>query len=518
MSRTPELDELERRRALAEAMGGDERVARHHAEGKLTVRERIVRLADADSFHEIGKLTGKGRYEGGRLVEFTPANFIFGTARVDGRRVVLAGDDFTVRGGSSEASKHQKIVASEQLARQLQVPIVRLVDGSGGGGSVKGVGDGASYSHVPALVSWGEVVAAMSEVPVVAAAMGSVAGLGAAKVAASHFSLMVRGSSQVLIAGPPLVRYATKEDVDKETLGGSHVHTRNGVVDNEADDEDDALAQIRRFLSYLPSSVWALPPVVPCDDDPGRREDALLDIVPAETRRAYRVRMLLALVVDRESLFEIGRGWGRSLVTGFARAAGHAIGVVANDPMQLGGSMDADAARKLERFVDLCDTFHVPVVNFVDQPGFTIGTAAEAQATIRAGVRMMAALQQATVPWLTVIVRRVYGVAGASHRRFDRFSPRYAWPSGLWGSLPMEGGIEAAHRRDLAAAADPAALRAELEARYRAQMSPFRSAEAFDVEDVIDPRDTRPILCEWVRDAYEAERSRLGPKQRGMRP
>src|SRR5688572_17801896 len=446
-------------------MGGEERIARQHAEGKLTVRERIARLVDADSFHEIGKLTGKGRYEDGQLVELTPANFIFGTATVDGRRIVVAGDDFSVRGGSSEASKHQKIVASEQLARQLQAPIVRLVDGSGGGGSVKGVGDGAGYNHIPALLSWGEVVAAMSEVPVVAAALGSVAGLGAAKVAASHFSVMVRGTAQVLIAGPPLVRYATKEDVDKEALGGSHVHTRNGVVDNEAESEDDALAQIRRVLSYLPPSVWAMPPVQPAGDDPRRREDALASVIPREPRRAYRIRPLLDLVLDRGTFFEIGRYWGRSVVTGIARAAGHAIGVVANDPMQLGGSMDADAARKLERFVDLCDTFHLPVVNFVDQPGFTIGTAAEAHATIRAGVRMMAALQQATVPWLSFVIRRVYGVAGASHRPFDHFSPRYAWPSGVWGSLPLEGGIEAAHRRELAAAADPEALRAELEAR-----------------------------------------------------
>ncbi|MGH7859837.1 MAG: acyl-CoA carboxylase subunit beta [Candidatus Binatia bacterium] len=518
MSWESELEELHHRRELALRMGGEERVARQHAEGKKTVRERIHLLLDPGSFHEIGTISGKARYEDGRVADFSPANFIFGTGTIEGRRIVVAGDDFTVRGGSAEASKHTKQVASEQLARDLRVPIVRLVDGSGGGGSVRGFGDDAGYNRIPAIITWGEAVAAMGEIPVVAAALGSVAGLGAAKVAASHFSVMVKGSSQVLIAGPPLVRYATHEDVDKEALGGSHVHTRNGVVDNEVETEEAAIAEIHRFLSYVPQNAWMPPPVVPSDDDPRRREEALLSLIPRERRRVYKVRTLIELVVDKESFFEKGRYWGRSLVTGLARADGYPVGVVANDPMQTGGALTADGARKLEAFVDFCDTFHFPVVNFLDQPGFAIGTTAEKEATIRAGVKMMAALQQSTIPWITFVIRRVYGVAGAAHRRFDRFSPRYAWPSGAWGSLPLEGGIEAAYRRQLDAAEDAEKLRAELVEKHAAQASPFRSAEAFDIEEIIDPRDTRPIVCEWVRDAYAASATRLGPKMRGMRP
>jgi len=511
------LEELARRRERAAQMGGAERVERQHAAGKLTVRERIALLLDGDSFEEIGTLTGRGRYEDGRLVEFSPANFVFGTGRVDGRRVVVAGDDFTVRGGSAEASNFFKQLASEQLARDLRMPIVRLVDGSGGGGSVKGLGDDAPFNRIPAIPTWAEIVDVLSEVPVVAAALGSVAGLGAAKVTAAHFSVMVRGTSHVFVAGPPLVPYATGETVTKEELGGSQIHTRNGVVDNEAASEDEAIGELRRFLSYLPQNVWQLAPVAACEDDPARREAKLRDLVPRERRRSYKARALIDMVVDRGSFFEIGALWGRSAVTGLARAAGRSIGVVANDPMQVGGAMTADGARKLERFIDVCDTFHVPLVHFVDQPGFAVGPQFEAEATIRFGVRALAALEQSTVPLLTFLVRRAYGVAGAGNRRARRFSMRYAWPSGDWGSLPLEGGIEAAYRRELEGAEDPKKLRAELVRRHEAKASPFRSAEAFDVEEIIDPQDTRPLLCRWVEDAYAAQ-VELGPKMRGMRP
>jgi acetyl-CoA carboxylase carboxyltransferase component len=518
MSWQKELDELARRRELAARMGGEERVARQHAAGKLTVRERIERLVDAGSFDEIGSLTGKGRYENGVLVEFSPANFVFGSARIDGRRAVVAGDDFTVRGGSAEASNFLKQVASEQLARDLRIPIVRLVDGSGGGGSVKGLGDDAPFNRVPAIPTWGDMVAALSEVPVVAAALGSVAGLGAAKVTAAHFSVMVRETSHVFVAGPPLVPYATGETVSKEELGGSLIHTRNGVVDNEVTSEDEALAEVRRFLSYLPPSVWQMPTVSECDDDPERREDALADAIPRDRRLPYKIRPLVEMIVDRGSFFEKGALWGRSVVTGLARAAGHPIGVVANDPVHFGGAMTADASRKLEQFVDLCDTFHLPILQLVDQPGFAVGPRYEKEATIRFGVRVLAAIEQSTVPMMTFLIRRAYGVAGAANRRARRWSPRYAWPSGDWGSLPLEGGIEAAYRRELEAAEDPAKLRAEIVERHAAKASPFRSAEAFDVEEIIDPRDTRPILCRWVADAYAAEAAECGPKRRGYRP
>ena len=300
--------------------------------------------------------------------------------------------------------------------------------------------------------------------------LGSVAGLGAARVVTSHFSLMVKGTSQLFVAGPPVVNRLGIEEVDKETLGGSGIHSRNGAVDDEVATEQEAFARARAFLSYLPSSVDELPPRTEPTDDPGRAEESLLHAIPRERRHVYQVRAVVGAVVDRDeqgatSFFEIGRHWGRSAVTGLARIDGWPVAVLANDPYHYAGGWTADASRKVERFVDLAETFRLPVVHLVDNPGFVIGTESEQQATIRHGARALAAIYQATVPWCSVIVRKVYGVAGAAHQNASRLSYRFAWPSGEWGSLPLEGGIEAAYKAQLEAADDPDALRAEIETR-----------------------------------------------------
>jgi acetyl-CoA carboxylase carboxyltransferase component len=329
---------------------------------------------------------------------------------------------------------------------------------------------------------------------------------------------MVKDTSQVFVAGPPVVARGMGEEVTKEDLGGAQIHYHNGVCDNMAEDEDDAFRQIRAFLSYLPQNVWEQPLRAEPVDDPQRREERLLSAIPRERRRVYRVREILDDVLDRGSFFEIGAGWGKSVVTGFARLDGYPVGVVTNDPYQYGGGLTADGSEKMARMVDLCDTFHLPCVNFLDQPGFVIGTAGEKAATIRKGAHAMTAVFQASVPWVTIIMRRAFGVAGAAHANTARLNLRYAWPSGDWGSLPLEGGIEAAYRRDLANAADPDALRRELEERLGSVRSPFRTAEAFGIEHLIDPRDTRPILCDWVEQAYRIEATQLGPRRRGYRP
>jgi acetyl-CoA carboxylase carboxyltransferase component len=230
------------------------------------------------------------------------------------------------------------------------------------------------------------------------------------------------------------------------------------------------------------------------------------------------MRSILAAVLDRGSLFELGARGGRSLITSFGRLQGRPVGVLASDPNHYGGGMTGDAADKLVRFVDLCDQFHLPVVNFVDQPGFVIGTESERQNTMRRGARALTAVYQARVPWVSILVRKVFGVAGAGHGDGSRLNLRYAWPSGDWGSLPIEGGLEAAYRRELEAAEDPVALRAEIEARLNAVRSPFRTAERFSVEEIIDPRDTRPLLCEWAQRAHELVAYELGPTSRGLRP
>ena len=518
MTWQPEIDELRRRLELARAMGGPENVERQHRAGRLTVRERIERLLDPGSFHETGALAGVPTYEGETLAGIRPANFVMGTGRLEGRRVVVGGDDFTVRGGAGDASIGGKQGYSERMARELRLPLVRLVEGTGGGGSVKSY-EAAGRTYVPGNPAWDLIAAALSEIPVVAAALGPVAGLGAARVACAHFSVMVRGLSQVFIAGPPLVKRAFGDDVDKETLGGSHIHAReSGVVDNEVESEDEAFAAVRRFLSYLPPNVWGQPPRATPQDDPARRDQALLALVPRSRRQGYDVRQLLRHVVDHDSLFEIAPRYGPSLVTALARLDGYPVGVVANDPRHVGGALTAAGSEKLTRFVDLCDAFHLPVVNFVDQPGFLIGVAAERAGTVRKGVRALSAVYQATVPWVTILVRRAFGVAGAGHANVQALNLRYAWPSGDWGSLPLEGGIEAAYRRELEAAPDRAALMREIEARLNAVRSPFRTAEAFGIEEIIDPRDTRPILTDWVSLAYQNEATRLGVKTRGTRP
>jgi acetyl-CoA carboxylase carboxyltransferase component len=520
MSWKPELEEIEHRKALAAQMGGEERVARHVAAGRLPVRERIDRLLDAGSFREIGSLAGKAVYdEAGRLTSLTPSNFVTGRGLIEGRRVVVGCDDFTVRGGAADGAVGDKMGWSEKTALELRLPIVRLVDGTGGGGSVK-TNKEIKRSYVPANPNWEVAVSLLSQVPVVAAALGPVAGLGAARVAASHFSVMVRNSSQLFVAGPPVVARAFGREVGKEELGGSHIHAReSGAVDNEAASEEEAFDQIRSFLSYLPSSVWEVPPRIASDDDPQRREEELLSIIPRDRRKVYDVRKLLGLVLDTNSFFEIGRFFGRPLVTGLARLDGIPVGVLANDPKHAAGSIDANAAEKMTRFVDLCDTFHLPVVNFVDNPGFLVGTEAERRGTIRKGVRALTAVFQATIPWSSIIVRKTFGVAGAGHSNHTRSSPRWAWPSGEWGSLPIEGGVEAAYKRVIAAADDPDAKRRELEAELEPLRNPILTAESFGVEEIIDPRETRPLLVDWAERAYEivASSPRI-PKGRGMRP
>ncbi len=513
----PELEQLARRTALAQEMGGAEKVERHHGQGKLTVRERIAALLDPDSFREVGQLTGRATYDAdGNLTAVMPANFVMGRGTIDGRTVVVGGDDFTVRGGAADASIFQKQVMAERMAHDYGLPIVRLVDGSGGGGSVKTL-ETERRSFVPFNPGWEWVVANLGRVPVVSLCLGSVAGLGAARVVTSHYSLMVKGTSQLFVAGPPVVNRLGIEEVDKETLGGSTIHTRNGAVDDEVESEAEAFTRTRAFLSYLPSSVDELPPRAEPSDDPDGADESLLHAIPRERRRVYQARAIIETVVDHGSFLEVGKMWGRSAITGLARVDGWPVAILANDPYHYAGGWTADASRKVERFVDLAETFRLPVVHLVDNPGFVIGTQAEQQATIRHGARALAAIYQATVPWCSVILRKVYGVAGAAHQNASRLSYRFAWPSGEWGSLPLEGGIEAAYKAQLEAADDPDALRSEIEARLAKARDPFKTAEVFLVDDIVDPRETRPRLCEFANLAAP-RRVRTGPGARAPRP
>lgn len=518
MSWQDEIDELKRREALAQKMGGEERIQRQHDNGRLTVRERIEALVDKESFHEIGALAGKATYDdAGKLQDFTPSNFVLGTANINDRRVVIGGDDFTVRGGAADAKVGDKSGYGEQYAMEMRLPLVRLVDGSGGGGSVKTL-EMVGHSYVPALKGFEKTMQLMGLVPVVCACMGSVAGLGAVRVTISHFSLMIKETSQLFVAGPPVVERGFGKPVEKNELGGSQIHANlSGAVDNEVDSEEEAFETIKRFLSYLPQNVWQAPPRIECSDPVDRRDESLLSVIPRDRRQMYEIRDVINAIVDKESFFEINPGYGKSLVVGLARLDGYSVGIMANDTCYDGGAVTATASEKMMRFVDLCDTFHVPMVNLVDNPGFLIGVKAEEEGTVRLGSRALMAVYQSTIPWVSFIIRRCYGVAGGGHGR-DGLNLRYAWPSADWGSLPIEGGVQAAYRRDIEAAENPDERRRELEGMLEQYRSPLRTAEAFGIEEVVDPRDTRPILCDWVKLAYEIIPTQLGPKSRTPRP
>ena len=520
MSWQPELEDLARREAMAQAMGGLEKVARQHAGGRLTVRERVDRMLDAGSFHEVGAIAGKAQYGAdGELSAFTPSNCVMGRGRVEGRPVVVVGDDFTVRGGSADATIREKPIMAERMARELRLPIIRIIEGSGGGGSVKTI-ETTGRANLPGGIG-GEAMYHLtgdnlSVVPVVGLGLGSVAGLGAARLAATHFSVMTKEGSAMFVAGPPVVNALGPRQFTKQELGGWETQTRAGSVDHAVDSEEEAFAAARRFLSYLPSSVHELPARTACEDDPARGEEGWLSAIPREIRKAYRIRPLIEGLLDAGSVFEMGRYFGRSVVTALARLDGLPVAVIAGDPMFYAGSWTADACAKIIRFVDLADTFHLPVVHLMDCPGFMIGLEAEQRGTIRWGVRAMAAINQSRVPWCTVILRNAFGVAGAIHQPAGRFSIRYAWPSARWGSLPLEGGIEAAYRADIEGAKDPAARLAEIEARLQKLRSPLRTAEAFWAEEIIDPRQTRRLLCEFAGFAEKLrEPGRIG---RGVRP
>jgi acetyl-CoA carboxylase carboxyltransferase component len=515
----PEADDLARRRAFADALGGPEAIERHHAQGRLTVRERIAGLVDEGSFQEVGKLTGKGTYEGGKLVKVVPAPYVMGLGKIGGRPVAVGGEDFTVRGGTSWGSDRRKGGQGgfvEDLAHEYRIPLVNLIDGAGG--SVTSA-TRRGYTVFPGVHGFERSVQLMGEVPVVCAVMGTAAGGPAGRAILAHWSVMVKGTSQVFAAGPPVVERSLGQKIDKEALGGAAVAVdMAGTIDNAADSEADCFAMIRRYLSYMPQNVWELPPAVACDDPPDRCEEALLTLVPRERRQPYNMRKLLGLVVDRDSTFEIQPTFGRAVITALARMNGKVVGVIANNPMVNGGAMDVKAARKQAHFIQLCDTFHIPIIFLVDVPGFMVGQQAEQAATLREGMRSVFVALQATVPMLTVVIRKCYGMAGMGTTDKNGLDFKIAWPSAEWGSLPVEGGAAAAFKREIGAASDPAAKLRELEAQLRELASPLLTAEAFAVEDVIDPRETRAYLCRFVDAMQGRLATTLGIKARAGVP
>ena len=517
MSWKPEVDEIKQRYAWAEEMGGAETIGKRHEKGYLTVRERIAGVVDDGSFREVGKLAGKGRYEDGKLVGFTPAPYVMGMAKVDGRPVAIGGEDTTLRGGTNWGTTRRKGGQGgfiDDFAYYSRIPLIRLIDGYGGSASTaKRLG----YSALPGHSVENNInpVELMDVVPVVGAVMGIAAGGPAGRAVYSHWSVMVKGQSQIFAAGPSVVERGIGRTVTKEELGGYKVSAEAaGIIHNVAKNEEDCFRMIRQFLSYMPSNVWELPPVVDNGDPTDRAEEELLEIVPRDRRQPYDMRKLIRLVVDKESAFEIQPGHGRSVHTVLARMDGRSVGIIANNPMH-GGVVDVRAARKQTHFIDLCDQFHIPLLFFVDVPGFNIGVDAEMAGTLRDGMNVGFAKTQASVPIISLITRKCYGMAGGAV--LDKFGLDFkiAWPSGEWGSLPIEGGVAATYRREIANAEDPEKRTQELEAEMRALASPFLTAEAFGIEDIIDPRETRAYLCDFLEAQRPRLRSSIGPKGKG---
>ncbi|MCH9669848.1 MAG: ATP-grasp domain-containing protein, partial [Gammaproteobacteria bacterium] len=550
----PVLEEVDTLRRLADKRLSSESqepgVVRQRSRGKLTCRERIVLLLDDNSFREVGSVAGFASYDDdGGVTDFTPANHVGGWGKIDGRTAIVCADDFTSRGGHADGAIGQKSRYLDRLSIELQSPSVRLLDGSSGGGSVatmvpqqqsSGASDakenqgaitagrprvtGTGGSFLPAHLGSEMYAEQLHTVPVVNMLLGSVVGIGAAKAVLGHFSVMVRDIAQLFVAGPPVVSHAMGYDITKEDLGGWHIHCTNGSVDNLAESEAQAVEMTKRFLSYLPSSVYEAPPVLtPAPDDPpDRREEELLTIIPRKRTTTFDMRRAIELMADKDSFFEIGNYWGTDQITGFVRFNGHPLGVIASDSRhENGGALTAHGCDKLKRHLDLCDLFHIPVLNLIDNPGFAVGLEHEIAGTIRKGGEWMIAFAQVQVPIFTVLMRRSFGVAGNNYATpLGRPSVRVTWPAADTGGIPPEGGIEAAYKRQLAEAEDPDALRAEINARIESARGPVGPLNKFQIEEMVDPRDTRKLVCEWVETAYRlaTQPARLQPRALQFRP
>ena len=518
MSWHEESREIALRRELSKQQGGEASIAKQHSKGRLTIRERIDTLVAQGSFEEHGEGAGFAeKDDSGEIKDFTPANYVVGFGSVNGRRVVVGGEDFTLKGGSPNGAGLRKSVYAEELAVQFKVPLIRLLEG--GGGSVAGSGGPRPTtvgSPVYAEPRFKIIAEAMNVVPVVSGAMGPVAGFPAGRLVASHFSVMVKETSQVMVGGPALVERALGISLTKEELGGWRIHTRSGIVDNVADSEPEALDQMRRFLSYLPQNIWQLAERQDCVDNPNRADEALIKIVPRDGRVPFEMRDVIRHVVDLDSFFEIAPHYGHGQIIGFARLNGASVGIIATDCRHFAGAMTSEGSQKAKRMMELCDTFHIPIANFLDEPGFMIGPDAEQAACIRYGMSAVSAAVQSTVPWATIAVHKSFGVASAAH--FAPNTYKLAWPSYEMGALPVEGGVAVAFHREIAAAENPDEKRRELEQKLMENRSPFPMMESFAVHELSDPRQTRAKLCRWMDWLEPLLEELKGPITWGMRP
>ena len=497
------VGDLHSRRRKNYAMGGEERIAKQHLRGKLTVRERIDLLFDKDTFVELGLLAHQQPVRGGESdPDGTPADgVVTGHGEVDGRQVWVIAYDFTVMAGSMGAIGEQfKAARVRELALRYRKPIVWLLDSAGAR-----IQEAAGSTFAGTGYLFADQVVMSGVVPQVAAMLGPCAAGTAYIPGLADFVPMVRETSSMSLGGARLVKAATGEEVTDHDMGGSQVHCyESGVGDNEVANDEECIAQVRRFLSYLPSSNTEAPPFRDTGDPAGRFVEGLDKIVPVSQRAAYDVRKVIKAVFDHGSWFELKPTWAKNIVIGFARAAGHAVGVVANQPMQKGGVLDSDAADKAARFIRMCDAFNVPLVYLMDVPGFMVGSQVEKHGIIRHGAKMLYATSEATVPKITVIMRKAYG-AGYYVMCGKGYGPDtiVAWPFAEISVMGPEGAVNIIFNKQVEASDNPEETRAQLVAVIREQISPYVAAGWAMIDDVIDPAETRRVIVRAIEQAKD---------------
>jgi acetyl-CoA carboxylase carboxyltransferase component len=507
--------DLEERRAAARLGGGEEKIARQHEASKLTARERIALLIDDGTFTELGIHARPHFSQRAMDGKLAPADgVITGWGEVDGRPVAVAAYDFTVMAGSMGMTGEIKVARLRELALTKRIPIVWLLD-SAGARIQEAVGSlFAGTGHL-----FREEVVMSGVVPQVAALMGPCAAGTAYIPGLADFVPMVSGRGSMALAGPHLVRAAIGEDVTQEELGGARVHCRkSGVGDLEVADDEECIARIKQYLSYFPSHCEQPPPRRESADPVDRSEDALLDVLPDSNRKPYDMYDVIRLIVDDGEWLDLKPKWARTIITCLARMGGRPVGIVASQPRHLGGILDNDSADKAARFVNLCDAFGIPLVFLVDVPGFMVGTKVEAAGIIRHGAKMLHAVAGATVPKVTVVLRKAYG-AGYYVMNGRAYEPDLivAWPSAEISVMGAEGAVEIVLRKEVEAAEDPAAKRAELIEAYRRLIDVYIPARNAMIDDVIDPRETRPTIIRALEMA-ESKRVQRPWRRNGVVP
>jgi acetyl-CoA carboxylase carboxyltransferase component len=508
-------EDLAERRAVARLGGGEDRIARQHAAGKLTARERIALLVDAGTFTELGIHAQPHFSQRAMEGRDAPADgVITGYGRVDGRMTCVCAYDFTVMAGAMGMTGELKVARLRELALRQRVPFVWLLD-SAGARIQEAVGSlFAGSGHL-----FREEVVMSGVVPQVAALMGPCAAGTAYIPGLADFVPMVRGRGSMALAGPHLVRAAIGEDVTQEELGGSRVHCRkSGVGDIEVADDEECIARIKQYLSFFPSHCEERPPALPVSDPVDRMDDELLDVLPDTNRKPYDMYDVIRRIVDDGSWLDVKGAWARTIITCLARMGGRPVGIVANQPRQLGGILDNDSADKAARFVNLCNAFGIPLVFLQDVPGFMVGTKVEAAGIIRHGAKMLHAVAAATVPKVTVVLRKAYG-AGYYVMCGRAYEPDLivAWPSAEISVMGAEGAVEIVFRRQVEEADDPVAKKAELIETYRGLIDVYVAARNDMVDDVIDPRETRPTIIRALELA-EGKRVERPWKRHGVVP